>query len=90
MDPIEKAYIYGSGDPSVGINGTKIIVDGLYIDPECISGDPKEQIDFIEENRGILKECFGNIIDDHVQVIFDFEMEQIENMYQEMENITDV
>jgi len=77
MDVIKKAYIYSSGDPSVGIQGNEIIVNNLSIDPDCFY-DPDE---YIEEARGLLVECFSELEDEPVVVIFDYEMERIQRLY---------
>lgn len=65
---IEKIYIEEAGDPSVGIPGSYITIDGVFIDTEDIEGG-------IERFRQELKHFFADWVTDGAPVvIFDFEV----------------
>jgi hypothetical protein len=66
--------IYAPGDPSVGISSIKLDIDlGISIDDE----------EFKEHVKKLLKKCFNEIYDDYVTVMFQDEINKINEKEEE-------
>ncbi len=82
--PIESALVTFSGDPSVGIRSTSFELE-LFFDLSCYGMEEKELIEYVEQVREKIKELYTMIDDEGCGVMFDFEIEQQEEIYRRME-----
>jgi len=70
---IEAAIVFIPGDPDAGISDQQIKIKGPLADLGVFAEEDRQ--DLLEVMRGELEAAFGDILDQIVTVVFDFEID---------------
>lgn len=82
---IKSATVCYGGDPSVGISSTYFVIE-LPLDLSCMTFDNYEElVKYLKEVKAKIKELYQLCDDEGLSVMFDYEIESENKMYEQLE-----